>query len=177
MIDQLMTRKRRIKFFDKGHSSVLRLAQRLYGALSQVNYDGSNSFDKQLQDAKEVMRLFCREWKWYMEMEEHIILSFLQTHVPRLESQIRFFQLEHEDLKDKLKKVGYLLGELEKCEHASARNAKLRSIEDAVAYWFVHLKQHMKSEQEIVNSVVQEELNSEEQAKLEHLIESQLSGR
>jgi hemerythrin-like domain-containing protein len=177
MVSEVTAKNANIDFIKKGHSSIFRIAQRLLFMITRFRREGKTAFGARVREAQDLLNRFTHEWKWYVEMEENIILSFLQVHVPRLESDIPFFRLEHEELKDRVQKIVDILEALAREEHASNRTQLILKVQDLTTYWFCQLKQHIKSEEQVISTVMIRELKPNERAKIARLLQDQLSER
>lgn len=160
-----------VELLEKDHAATLQKTGRLQDVLTNLRYEGKLSFGKNVMEARELLKFFNREMVDHLTLEEQVLFPFLQTHIPKLEPAIHFFQAEHEDFKKNLVGFKLLLREILKEKDDIPRGKTIEKIRETGTYLVYLLRNHIQAESESVYKVLVRELRADEKKDLERQIE------
>lgn len=149
---------------EQQHDDFLSRAEKLYDAVTELRFGENNTFKKQSADMQKLLTEFQRDLPAHMEAEE-IIFSFLEKHIPKLESVTRLLKAEHQELKLSLEVLEQLFQELPQERTSSSLDAALQ-IKEKIIYFLYLLRNHIQVEGESIYRALHEDLHEEERKML-----------
>ena len=138
--------------------------------LKNMHCEGKASFQKNLGRVKEALHFFNGEVMEHMALEERELFPYLETHVPRVSSAIRFLQAEHDDFRNNLKIFEFLVRELSRHKNDAERSKTVDRIRETGTYLSYLLRHHIEAEQRSVYHSLERDLKASEKSELKKRI-------
>ena len=144
------------------HARALAEADQLEKALTNLQFEGKSSFGRNLKQVCAVCKFLQRDLMRHMQVEERIVFTFIETHLPKLERIIFLFRSEHLDFVRNLKAFKFQLQKLAEGRTESRRGTIIEDIKISGVYLVNLLKSHIYVEDECFCKMVECELSSSE---------------
>lgn len=155
---------------ESDHEKVIKKMTALIGDLQNMHSEGKASFQKNLRRVKEALYFFNGEVMEHMALEERTLFPYLETHVPKVSTAIRFLQAEHDDFRNNLKIFEFLVRELSRQKDEDHRSKTVERIRETGTYLSYLLRHHIEAEQRSVYQSVERELKAGEKSELKKRI-------
>ncbi|OGW90861.1 MAG: hypothetical protein A3D28_06070 [Omnitrophica bacterium RIFCSPHIGHO2_02_FULL_63_14] len=108
------------RILEKDHGETLKKLDAFDDVLKRLRYEGKASLGRNVRDANELVGYFERTLLGHMKEEERVLFPFMRKRIPRLEPLICLLLSEHDDLRQKLRR---LRSTLKSCGRASTPRA------------------------------------------------------
>ena len=155
---------------ESDHEKVIQKTNALIEDLNNMHCEGKASFQKNLGRVKEALHFFNGEVMEHMALEERTLFPYLETHVPRVSSAIRFLQAEHDDFRNNLKIFEFLVRELSRHKNDAERSKTVDRIRETGTYLSYLLRHHIEAEQRSVYHSLERDLKASEKSELQKRI-------
>lgn len=133
--------------------------------LTLMRFEGKASEGKNLRRACDVFDSFDKELVRHMALEDKVIFSFIEQHVPKFDSLIYLLRSEHQDISRHLKNFKKILSGLRKTKKA-AHSQKMAELQESGTYLIYLLKNHIQAECDSLYYAVDRYLKKEEKEQL-----------
>ncbi|MCB9799619.1 MAG: hemerythrin domain-containing protein [Candidatus Omnitrophica bacterium] len=94
-----------IRIFNNKHRETLVRVECFEDALRSLKYEGKVSRGKNIANVKTLIGYFGTHLKRHMRAEERILYPFFDIHVPKYDSVIALFRLEHREINRNMRKM------------------------------------------------------------------------
>ncbi len=165
MTKEITELKKRIASLEENHDEILKKADQLYDALTNLRYEGKVAFGRNINKVEKMLGFFNDRLVPHMKVED-IIFSFLGTHIPRLEPVLRLLEVEHREIKTNLEVLEFLLKELSEEKLEPKRTQTIEKLRDKGIYFIYLLRNHIQVEDDSIFQTSAQELRAQEQKDL-----------
>ncbi len=150
---------------EQDHKECLRKTDQLYDAMTNLRFEGKAAFGRNINDVKKILDFFDGNFVPHMKLES-IIFSYLETHIPRLESIIKILRAEHNELKVNLEVLQFLIDELLKEKNEFKHTQTIEKLKDKTTYFIYLLRNHIQAEDESIYRIIDQGLHEDEKREL-----------
>ena len=162
---EIMDFKNSVSILGQNHQDILKETKLLYDTLTNLRYEGKVNSGKNVREMKKILGFFSEKLIPHMKLED-IIFSYLQTHIPKIESVIRVLEAEHKEIKVNLEVLEFLIHELEEEKSESKRTQTIEKLKDKGTYFIYLLEHHIQVEDESIFGTIDQELHIDEAKEL-----------
>lgn len=155
-----------LDFIEEDDAEALQRADRFEQVLTNLRYEGKPSFGKNLRQAHELLDFFNKELIEHVTQEEEVVFPFLKSHLPKLEPFTLLLESEHEDFRKNLEGFKFLLEEVRKEKSDCERIKLIEKIQSQGTYLIYLLRNHIRTEREVIYKLAQQELRPDEKGEL-----------
>lgn len=157
------------------HEETVKKTGQLIQDLNHIHYEGRASFQKNLRRIRDAMHFFDGEIMHHLELEEETLFPYLETHVPKLYSAIRFLQAEHEAFRGNLKVFRFFVRELSRQKKDEERARTIDRLKETGTYLAYLLRHHIEAEEKSIYRSAERELRLSEKRELKNRVAKAMS--
>ena len=150
---------------EQDHKECLQRTDELFEAMSNLRFEGKAALGRNTQDIRKILDFLQGNFVPHMKLES-VIFSYLEMHIPRLESIIKILLAEHKELKVNLEVLQFLLGDLLEEKSESRRPQTIEKLKDKATYFIYLLRNHIQAEDESIYKALEQELHRDEKEEL-----------
>ena len=154
-----------LSIFDSEEEKLLRQTDRLEEAMNHLRYEGKVFRGKNLKAANLIVEGIEARLKRHQTLQEKIVFPFLQAHIPKRETMIRFLFSDHKDIEKSNERLRLSLRKLSK--NQSSEDVKAQQLG---TYLICLLRHHVELEKESIHKVIKTELRKDEKREVENKI-------
>ena len=154
------------ELLENDHKDILPKLDPLFEGLKGLRYEGKISFQKNLRRVKELLSFFNGRIIEHIHIEEEALFPFLEKHVPRYTTAIKFLLAEHDDFKKNLDILKYLVRDLNRQKSDASRDKTIVKIRETGTYLIFLLRHHIEAEERSIYRMLDKELRPEELKEL-----------
>ena len=156
-----------VPLLEETYTEALCKADRLCEVLTKLRYEGKFLFGKNLREVRSVLKYFDQKLSSRMKLEERLLFSFLEIHVPKLAPALHLLCSEREDFRKNLRKLHTLLKKLTRTRTNHDYGEAVDRVVETGTYLVYLVRHHIGLERKSVEKAIREELREEEQAALD----------
>ena len=152
--------------FQKDHQEFLHKSDSLHQVLKNICYEGKLLLGRNLKRADYLLQFFETRFVKHLAIEEKVLYPFIEIHIPRYASVIRFFYREHKDLSETVRQLRQIVRRLHASQNCLWDKELVETLQWKGAYLNHLLQSHIKTETETVLHALERELQQEERREL-----------
>ena len=149
-------------FFNCEEEKLLQQTDRLQEVMNHLRYEGKVFRGKNLKAANRIVEGIAARLEKHRILQEKIIFHFLQVHIPKRESMVRFLFSDHEDIQKNKERLRLSLRKLSR--NHSPEDGK---VQQWGTYLICLLRLHIELERESIHKAIRTELRKDEKKEVE----------
>ncbi len=162
-----LSQSRILSLLERDRRSTARVLDCVSDILIGLRYEDRPWFDKNIiKKAKKVLQLLHAELFHHCCVEEKIVFPFAKSHLPKLESVIRFLEAEHQDFKKHVRHLNHLFNHPSNMSAGEESGAWIQKVNEAGNYFIYLLRRHLEVRHENIDKAIDQELREDEKREL-----------
>lgn len=131
-----------IRILEKDHAEMLKISEKLEQIFVNLCYEGKPSFGKNVGEAQRTLKLLKPMLLGHLALEEKVLFPLAAERTPRLKSMVLFSRLEHQEFREQLKTIEFMLAGLLRSKDGLRRFESVEKIRDVGVYLVCLLRSH-----------------------------------